>query len=85
MVSDREGRLEHDGWSVRIASGEPGTVRLTPVVGQRGITKAKSLVLGNDSFKGMGVAFSYEANQRLPRIFVSNITTSFGIQESNLW
>ncbi|MGL5851581.1 MAG: CRTAC1 family protein [Phycicoccus sp.] len=67
-----------------VNTSTPGRVRLTPIVGQRGITKAKSLVLGNDSFKGMGVTFSYEPDQRLPRIFVSNITSPWALQESNL-
>lgn len=62
----------------------PGSIDLRPVQGQRDLTTAKSKVLGHDSFKGMGVVFSYEEDSPLPRIFVSNITSPWALQESNL-
>lgn len=62
---------------------EPGDVRLEVVRGSRSLTERKSTVLGHDSFKGMGVAYSYEAGAELPRIFVSNITSPWALQESN--
>ncbi|MEU3654410.1 CRTAC1 family protein [Streptomyces sp. NPDC032161] len=61
----------------------PGRVRFTTMRGRLGPTTPKSKALGNDSFKGMGVDFAdLRGNGRLD-IFVSNITTSFGLQESN--
>ncbi|KUO16449.1 CRTAC1 family protein [Streptomyces dysideae] len=61
----------------------PGHIRFTTLHGRRGPTTPKSKALGNDSFKGMGVDFAdLRGNGRLD-IFVSNITTSFGLQESN--
>jgi hypothetical protein len=62
----------------------PGDVRLLEVKGSRDLHTPRSKVLGHDSFKGMGVAYSYEQGADLPRIFVSNITTEWGLQESNL-
>ncbi|MFJ6676983.1 hypothetical protein ACIQMJ_38290 [Actinosynnema sp. NPDC091369] len=60
-----------------------GRVRLTEVTGDRDLTTPKSEVLGNDSFKGMGVAFTYDRGSRLPTIVVSNITTPYALHESN--
>lgn len=61
----------------------PGRLRLAEVVGDRGWTMPKSKVLGRDSFKGMGITFSYDGAAQLPMMVVSNITTPFGLQESN--
>lgn len=61
----------------------PGHVVLTEVTGSRDLTTPKSQVLGNDSFKGMGVAFSYDNGSDLPTIVVSNITTPYALHESN--
>lgn len=63
----------------------PGNVRLTTVNGIRDMVTPKSLVMGRDSFKGMGVAFTSPENQADPAIVVSNITTPFGLQESNFF
>ena len=41
------------------------------------------MVLGHDSFKGMGVDFGDLNRDGLYDMFVSNITTSFGLEESN--
>ncbi|EOD62978.1 CRTAC1 family protein [Amycolatopsis vancoresmycina] len=62
----------------------PGSVEFGEVTGVRGITEPKSKVLGNDSFKGMGVDFGDFNHDGLYDIFVSNITTSWGVEESNL-
>ena len=65
----------------------PGQLRLQKVIGERSWTMPKSKVLGWDSFKGMGVTFTYgDADGRpteLPTMVVSNITQPFGLQESN--
>ncbi|QFZ18309.1 FG-GAP repeat domain-containing protein [Saccharothrix syringae] len=61
----------------------PGRVVLTEVAGRRDLTTPKSEVLGHDSFKGMGVAFTYDRGARLPTIVVSNITTPYALHESN--
>jgi hypothetical protein len=61
----------------------PGTVRLQQVRGRRDMTTPKSQTLGYDSFKGMGVTFTYPAGSGLPMIVVSNITSRFALQESN--
>jgi enediyne biosynthesis protein E4 len=61
----------------------PGTVRLVQVKGRRDMTTPKSMTMGYDSFKGMGVTFTYPTGRGLPMIVVSNITDAFGLQESN--
>ncbi|MEU5846996.1 CRTAC1 family protein [Saccharopolyspora shandongensis] len=66
-----------------VNSSTPGQVRLTQVDGRRDVTTPRSEVLGHDSFKGMGVNYSYSRGQRLPMVVVSNITTPFALQESN--
>lgn len=60
-----------------------GHISFQPAVGHRDAVTPKSLVLGKDSFKGMGVDFGQLSNNPRFDIFVSNITTSFGLQESN--
>ncbi|MFB9730234.1 CRTAC1 family protein [Haloechinothrix salitolerans] len=62
----------------------PGDVRLVEVTGERDLTTPKSQVLGHDSFKGMGVTFTYQGDAELPAIMVSNITTPYALHESNL-
>jgi enediyne biosynthesis protein E4 len=62
----------------------PGHVDFTEVDGQRTLTTPKSEVLGRDSFKGMGVTFTYPTGHGLPMIMVSDITDPFALQESNL-
>ncbi|MEU4819531.1 VCBS repeat-containing protein [Micromonospora aurantiaca] len=61
----------------------PGRLDLRPVRGERTASMPKSKVLGRDSFKGMGVAYTYPDGADLPTIVVSNITTPWGLQESN--
>lgn len=62
---------------------KPGDVRFEVVRDRRSLTERRSTVLGHDSFKGMGVAFSYSEGDELPRMIVSNITSSWALQESN--
>lgn len=61
----------------------PGRVDLREVRGRRDLVTAKSSVLGNDSFKGMGVTFTQTAPGPAPSIIVSNITTPYALHESN--
>ncbi|MBW4722494.1 VCBS repeat-containing protein [Saccharothrix obliqua] len=61
----------------------PGHVRFAEVRGERDMTSPKSTVLGWDSFKGMGVTFTYDGDAPLPTVVVSNITTPFALHESN--
>ncbi|WP_367127551.1 CRTAC1 family protein [Saccharothrix sp. HUAS TT1] len=61
----------------------PGAVRLREVTGDRDPVTPKSEVLGHDSFKGMGVAFTYPGGGGLPMMVVSNITVPYGLHESN--
>lgn len=60
-----------------------GHVDLRPQHGVRHLTTPKSKVLGNDSFKGMGVAFSDLNRDGVPDMLVSNITEHYGLLESN--
>ncbi len=61
----------------------PGNVRLEEVRASRDFVTPKSEVLGHDSFKGMGVTFTYPAGTGLPTMVVSNITTPYALHESN--
>lgn len=61
----------------------PGTFRFSEVKAKHTATTPKSKEIGRSSFKGMGVDFGDLDNDGLYDAFVSNITTSFGIQESN--
>lgn len=61
----------------------PGVVRLEEVRRSRDLVTPKSEVLGNDSFKGMGVTFTYPTGTGLPTMVVSNITTPYALHESN--
>ena len=61
----------------------PGHITFSEARGQRGPTTPKSFVLGNDSFKGMGVDFGDLTHNGSYDLAVSNITTKWGLQESN--
>jgi hypothetical protein len=61
----------------------PGEIRFTNARGAREPLVPKSKVLGRGSFKGMGVDAGDLDGDGMYDFFVSNITTSFGIQESN--
>jgi hypothetical protein len=61
----------------------PRNIRFAVTTGQRGPATPKSFVLGEDSFKGMGVDFGDLSGNGKFDMVVSNITTSWGLQESN--
>lgn len=61
----------------------PGHIVLSEARGQRGPTTPKSFVLGRDSFKGMGADFGDLNHDGSYDLAVSNITTRWGLQESN--
>lgn len=61
----------------------PGSVRLELATGRKSLISPNSRVLGNDSFKGMGVDFADLNADGVPDIVVSNIATEFGLQESH--
>jgi enediyne biosynthesis protein E4 len=61
----------------------PGAIKFEEASGQRTPTTAKSFVLGKGSFKGMGVDFADLNHSGKFDIAVSNITTKWGLQESN--
>ena len=62
----------------------PGRIRFALLEGERRFDTPKSYVLGRDSFKGMGVDFGDLNNDRIPDIYVSNITAPGGLQESQM-
>jgi hypothetical protein len=65
---------------------KPGSLRFVLLEGKRGFMTPASFVLGRDSFKGMGVDFGDLNGDGWPDIYVSNIATPFGLQESHfLW
>lgn len=64
-------------------SSTPGHFSFHEVTGMRHFTTPKSKVVGNDSFKGMGVAFTDLDGNGTPDILVSNITEPYALQESN--
>jgi enediyne biosynthesis protein E4 len=61
----------------------PGEIRFDLVAGQQRLSAPASKVLGRDSFKGMGVDFADVNRDGRLDIAVSNITTDFGLHESN--
>jgi hypothetical protein len=63
---------------------KPGVIEFEQVYGVKSPLIPKSKRIGADSFKGMGVDYGDLNHDGLYDMFISNITTSFGIQESNL-
>ena len=61
----------------------PGHINFSEAIGQRTPTTPKSFILGNGSFKGMGVDFADMNDNGKFDMVVSNITTAWGLQESN--
>jgi enediyne biosynthesis protein E4 len=61
----------------------PGHLKFIAATGERGALTPKSFVLGRGSFKGMGADFSDLADNGRYDLMVSNITTPWGLQESN--
>ena len=66
-----------------VNDSESGHPRFEAVEGDRDLLTPRSQVLGHDSFKGMGVAYTYGSGDELPSIAVSNITTPYALHESN--
>ncbi|GAA1767304.1 CRTAC1 family protein [Luedemannella helvata] len=62
---------------------QPGRIRFQLLAGKRYPYTPKSMVLGNDSFKSMSIDFGDLDNNGAFDMFVSNITTPWGLQESN--
>ncbi len=64
----------------------PGKLRFEPLRGEGGFNTPKSFVLGQDSYKGMGADFADVNGDGLMDIYVSNISTPWGLQEGHfLW
>ncbi|HLW64118.1 MAG TPA: CRTAC1 family protein [Gemmataceae bacterium] len=64
----------------------PGQLRFALLEGQRGFTTPRSRVLGQDSFKGMGIDFGDINGDGWPDIYVSNISGPYSLYESHfLW
>jgi hypothetical protein len=61
----------------------PGHLSFGVVAGTRTPGTPKSKTLGDDSFKGMGADFADLDGDGMYDMFVSNITASWGIEESN--
>ena len=62
----------------------PGNIKFAVAVGRRGALTPKSFVLGRASFKGMGVDFGDLADNGKFDMMISDITTAWGLEESNL-
>ncbi|WP_245674034.1 MULTISPECIES: CRTAC1 family protein [Actinoplanes] len=62
----------------------PGRIRFTLAEGRRDPLTPKSMVMGHDSFKGMSADFADLDHDGRFDLFVSNITESWGLEESNL-
>lgn len=77
--------LAHDFGPDRLLHNRstPGKFAFALVDGAASPLVPKSKRLGHDSFKGMGVDTGDLDGDGLYDIFVSNITTTFGLQESN--
>ncbi|MBY0549536.1 MAG: CRTAC1 family protein [Candidatus Obscuribacterales bacterium] len=64
----------------------PGNLKFDLVSGKTGFATPASFVLGEDSFKGMGLDFGDLNHDGIPDIYVSNIACPFGLEESHyLW
>lgn len=61
----------------------PGNVKFTELKGRKGFTTIRSNVIGNDSFKGMGVDFADVNGDGLMDIYVSNIADDWALHESH--
>ena len=62
---------------------KPGQLHFVPLVGRKTFTTPSSKVLGQDSFKGMGVDLGDLTGRGLFDIVVSNITSEYALEESN--
>jgi hypothetical protein len=62
----------------------PGHLRFQRLYGKRTLMTPASKVIGRDSFKGMGVDCGDLNRDGVPDLAVSNITSEFALEESNL-
>ncbi|MBL8858687.1 MAG: CRTAC1 family protein [Planctomycetes bacterium] len=60
----------------------PGAPQFALMEGRRTFTMPSSKVLGRDSFKGMGIDFADVNGDGIFDMYISNITTEFGLEES---
>ncbi|MGN9910237.1 CRTAC1 family protein [Phytohabitans sp. LJ34] len=77
--------LAHDFGPDRLLYNQstPGRFKFSPVKAVREPFVPKSKRVGADSFKGMGVDFGDLDGDGLYDMYVSNITTTFGLEESH--
>jgi enediyne biosynthesis protein E4 len=61
----------------------PGHIKFSVAIGRRDADTPKSFVVGKGSFKGMGIDFGDLADNGKFDMMVSNITTAWGLEESN--
>lgn len=61
----------------------PGKLKFTELKGRKNFTTTRSNVIGNDSFKGMGVDFADINGDGLMDIYVSNIADDWALHESH--
>jgi hypothetical protein len=64
-------------------TSQRGKISFRLAEGRRGALTPKSLVVGHDSFKGMSIDFADLGGRGRFDMFVSNITESWGLEESN--
>jgi len=62
----------------------PGHLLFQPLRGHRGWTTPKSKVLGQDSYKGMGVDCADLNGDGIPDFMVGNISDTYALEEGNL-
>ncbi len=62
----------------------PGRISFTLLEGKKLFDAPKSYVLGHDSFKSMGIDFADLNDDRIPDMYISNITEPQGLQESQI-
>src|SRR5262249_28025905 len=65
---------------------KPGQVKLRLLKGEKGFFTPESMVVGNDSFKGMSADFGDINSDGIFDMFISNISSPFAMSESHfLW
>jgi hypothetical protein len=62
----------------------PGQLQFALLHGERTLTTPRSQVLGRDTYNGMGIDFGDLNGDGVLDIFVSNITSNYGLHESSL-
>jgi hypothetical protein len=64
----------------------PGQIKLQLLKGEKGFFTPESMVIGDDSFKGMSADFGDINNDGIFDMFISNISSPFAMSESHfLW